>query len=65
MKIKEQFPQLNRRVCTVSEFAKAVGTGENRAREYVRAGKVRSLQHGRRILIPITEIDRFIETEAA
>jgi excisionase family DNA binding protein len=64
MKIEKQFPQLSRRVCTVSEFAKAVHTGENRVREYVRAGTIRAVRYGRRIVILIDEIDRFLEDQA-
>jgi excisionase family DNA binding protein len=64
MKIEEQFPQLSRRVCSVSEFAKAIDTGENRVREYVRAGKIRSVRYGRRIVILIDEIDRFLKDQA-
>lgn len=49
-------------VCTPAQFARAVGTGSNRVYEYVRQGRVRHLRHGNRIVIPISEIQRFIDT---
>jgi excisionase family DNA binding protein len=56
--------EIIRKVLSPAEFAQAVFTGVNRVRELVRQGKVRAVRHGRRIVIPATEVDRFLETEA-
>ena len=54
-----------KRVVSVREFAEAVGTGERRIRDYVREGLVRAIRHGRRIVIPETEVNRFLEAPPA
>ncbi len=50
-----------KKVMSVPEFARAVGTGQRRVREYIHAGLVRSVRHGRHIVIPVTEVDAFLE----
>jgi excisionase family DNA binding protein len=47
-----------------SEFAQAVGTGINRVWQLVREGRIRHIKHGRRIVIPISEVDAFLERES-
>ena len=47
-----------------AEFAQAVGTGINRVWQLVREGRIRHIKHGRRIVIPISEVDAFLERES-
>jgi excisionase family DNA binding protein len=47
-----------------AEFARAVGTGINRVWQLVREGRIRHIKHGRRIVIPISEVDAFLERES-
>ena len=49
------------RTCSAAEAARAIGTGINRLRQYVREGKIRAVHHGRHIVVPISEITRFLE----
>jgi excisionase family DNA binding protein len=52
------------KVLSSAEFAQAVGTGVNRIRAYVRTGKIRAVRYGRRIVIPLSEVDKFLSNEA-
>lgn len=51
---------------TPDEFRDALGgaIGRGSIYELVRAGRIRSVRLGRKILIPITEVNAFIEREA-
>ena len=46
------------------EFAREIGTGENRVRDLCRQGKIRHIRFGRNIKIPHSEITAFVEREA-
>ena len=54
-----------KKVLSSAEFAQAVGTGVNRIRAYVRTGKIRAVRYGRRIMIPLSEVDKFLSSESA
>ena len=56
----QQAPE--RRAYTPQEFAYAINLGESKTRELYQSGRVRCVRVGRRILIPATEIARFLET---
>ena len=55
---------ISRKVLSSVEFARAVGTGVNRVRAYVRCGKIRAVRYGRRIMIPLAEVDKFLMSES-
>jgi excisionase family DNA binding protein len=55
---------MTKKVLSSAEFAQAVGTGVNRIRAYVRTGKIRAVRYGRRIVIPLSEVDKFLSNEA-
>lgn len=48
---------------TVKEAGKRLGCGNNKAYELVRSGRLRSIQLGKKFLIPVREIDDFLERE--
>jgi hypothetical protein len=48
-------PAITPKVLSSAEFAQAVGTGVNR---------IRAVRYGRRIVIPLTEVDKFLTNEA-
>jgi excisionase family DNA binding protein len=55
---------ISRRVISPDEFAQAVYTSGARIRALVREGRIRAVRHGRRIVIPISEVDAFLERES-
>lgn len=55
--------QVERKVISAEQFALAVGIGINRARTMVKQKRIRHVLYGRRICIPISEIDDFLERE--
>jgi excisionase family DNA binding protein len=57
-------PAITPKVLSSAEFAQAVGTGVNRIRAYVKTGKIRAVRYGRRIVIPLSEVDKFLSNEA-
>jgi excisionase family DNA binding protein len=57
-------PAITPKVFSSAEFAQAVGTGVNRIWAYVRTGKIRAVRYGRRIVIPLSEVDEFLSNEA-
>jgi excisionase family DNA binding protein len=57
-------PAITPKVLSSAEFAQVVGTGVNRIRAYVRTGKIRAVRYGRRIVIPLSEVDKFLSNEA-
>lgn len=48
---------------SVRDAAKHIGIGVNSAYELVRANRLRSIRIGRRLLVPLKEIEAFIERE--
>jgi excisionase family DNA binding protein len=57
-------PAITPKVLSSAEFAQIVGTGVNRIRAYVKTGKIRAVRYGRRIVIPLSEVDKFLSNEA-
>jgi excisionase family DNA binding protein len=53
-------PATTRLTCTVDEVAELLGISRGKAYECVKAGQLRSVQIGRRILVPRTAIDEFL-----
>jgi len=49
----------------VHEAARLIGCGRDAAYALVREGRLRSIRIGRRVLIPRTEIEAFIERESS
>lgn len=54
----------SREVISVPEFAHLIGTGEKRVRRYISQGKIRILNHGRKVMIPRNEVGRFLDRES-
>lgn len=50
---------------SVRDAARELGIGRDSAYQLVRVGRLRSISVGRRILIPRTELEAFVEREAA
>lgn len=48
----------------VSEAAALLGLGRNTTYTLVRSGRLRSVRVGRRLVIPRSELDAFLEREA-
>ena len=55
---KKRTGEENRRTYTTEEVAEMAGVAEATVRKQIRAGEIRSIRMGRRILIPATEVDR-------
>ncbi|NJK45789.1 MAG: helix-turn-helix domain-containing protein [Pleurocapsa sp. SU_196_0] len=53
-----------RQILTPREFAASIGCGINLAYDYIKEGKVKSVRHGRRIVIPTSEVAGFLSREA-
>jgi excisionase family DNA binding protein len=51
-------------VVSVREGARRLGLGRDTAYRLVREGRLRSLSVGRKILIPVRELEAFVEREA-
>lgn len=49
-----------RRTCKPGEAAPMLGVGRNGVYDLVRTGQLRSIRVGRKILIPLTAIDDFL-----
>ncbi len=56
-------PTIERKVLNTEQFALAVGIGINRARTMVKQKRIRHVLYGRRICIPISEVDDFLARE--
>ena len=48
---------------TVPKAAQLLGIGKNSAYELVRAGRLRSVKVGRRLVVPRREVEDFLERE--
>jgi excisionase family DNA binding protein len=48
----------------VGTGAKRLGIGRDATYQLIREGKIRAIHIGRRIRIPVAELERFIEREA-
>lgn len=48
----------------VADAAELLGLGRNTTYDLVRSGRLRSVRVGRRLVIPRSEIDAFLEREA-
>lgn len=64
MDVKLSIPG-GKRALSVSESAQTLGLCERIIRELVRAGRIRAVKAGDRILIPSTAIDDFLNTPAS
>jgi excisionase family DNA binding protein len=51
---------MERKAVSVKDFQRACGIGKNYAYELVNTGKIRTLKVGKKWVIPITEIDRWL-----
>lgn len=51
---------MERRTLTVPEVAESLGISPNLARKLIRAGQIRSVRLGRKILVAREEIDRVL-----
>jgi excisionase family DNA binding protein len=51
-------------VLTAGEFGRRCNLGINLTRQYVRSGRIKSVRYGRRIVIPLSEVDAFLERES-
>lgn len=47
----------------VRQAAKALGVGRDSAYQLVREGRLRAVRVGRRLLVPVAELDEFIRRE--
>jgi excisionase family DNA binding protein len=50
---------------SVREAAKRLGLGRDTAYQLVREGRIRSVAVGRRQLVPVAELARFVERESS
>lgn len=55
--------QVTTHTISVREAAKQIGIGVNTAYELVRSNRLRSLRIGRKLLIPVKEVEAFIDRE--
>jgi excisionase family DNA binding protein len=53
---------VRRRLYRVSEAADSIGASDRSVWRLVESGALKSVRVGRRILIPVEEIDRFIDS---
>ena len=57
-------PRLGGRLALhVIEVARVLGLGVTKTRELVTAGEIRSVRVGRRILIPVSALEQFLEEQ--
>lgn len=56
---------LRRRTVTVTEFAAIVGVSRSLAYQLVTEGRIHAVKVNRRIVIPLSAIDRFLEDTAS
>ena len=49
----------------IPEAAKRIGIGRNQAYEAAKSGKLPTIKIGRRVLVPIVGLDRFLRGEVA
>lgn len=56
---------LDKKTVTVKEAAKLLGVGINNAYELTASGRLRSVKIGRRVVVPVRELDAFLEREMA
>ena len=54
---------IERKAYTTSEAAEALGISENTLGRWLKQGRIRYVQPIRKILIPLVEIDAFLEKE--
>lgn len=59
-----QEKQTQRLTLDVAEAAELLGLGRNTTYTLVRSGRLRSVRVGRRLVIPRSEVDAFLEREA-
>ena len=52
-----------KRVFTATEAAQELRLGESKFRELRQSGAIRTVRVGRRVLVPASEIDRFLAGE--
>lgn len=52
-----------KRVFTATEAARVLRLGESKFRELRQSGAIRTVRVGRRVLVPATEVDRFLAGE--
>jgi excisionase family DNA binding protein len=50
---------------SVPAVARRIGIGRDTAYQLVREGRLRAVRVGRRILVPVSESEAFVEREAA
>lgn len=62
--MKKEWLKDNRLTVYVAEAAELLGLGRNTTYDLVRSGRLRSVRVGRRLVIPRSEIDAFLEREA-
>lgn len=60
----QQENQTQRLTLDVAEAAKLLGLGRNTTYTLVRSGRLRSVRVGRRLVIPRSEVNAFLEREA-
>jgi excisionase family DNA binding protein len=53
-------PDTQRQTLTVEDFGRVIGIGRNGAYAAVQRGEVRAVKIGRRLLIPLAEVDRLL-----
>jgi excisionase family DNA binding protein len=56
--------QMDRKALSLTEAADALGIHRHTLRQLVEDGRLRSVRVGRRYLIPVAEIDRFLAQAA-
>lgn len=54
-----------RRALSVAEVSHALGLGLNKTYELVNSGRIKAVREGGRIIVPVTEIDRYLDQNAA
>jgi excisionase family DNA binding protein len=55
----------SRRALSVAELSQALGLGLNKAYELVNSGRIKAVREGGRIIVPVAEIDRYLDHNAA
>ena len=54
---------MDKKTLTVRELSEVLNIGRSTAYEAVRSGQIPSVKIGRRLLIPIVALDRFLDAE--
>jgi excisionase family DNA binding protein len=55
--------EIQRRTVTVKEAATILGVGRNKAYEAARSGEIPTIRIGKRLLVPLTALERLLAVE--